>query len=336
MAYNNPFFYNRDSSVDPTYKYVDVSTYKPIYGSSISFRSRINSIDTVDNTIKIMPASANNLKIKYSLKFLLTDLETGNLLKSIEIAGGYRHLKFKDPSNLYIDFLGLVESYSINKTSNSLNEVSLDVNVYFKSPLLKWRTSCLLSGITNASSSFVSGRTYQLYDIVYNNIFNNGSQFATDTNLIDNFFIKKTSDASPMYDNNFFSHWSKNFIFDCKLPFSIENEFDVYKTEFKNSFNQNIKYKNNSNSLKKFNLRFENITTQQCRAMLFFLEKRCGYRRFIYDFPIFLKKNKVFICSEWDHTFKYDNCHDLNVLFMEDPQPNVKFFDSQNQTIYYI
>lgn len=336
MVYNNPFFYNRDSSVDPKYSYVDVSVYRPIYGSSVSFKSRLNSLDTIDNSIKIMPASANNLKIKYSLRFLLDDANTGNLLKSIEIAGGYRYLKFKDPSGLYIDFLGLVESYSINKNSNFLNEILLDVNVYFKSPLLKWRTSCLLNGIDKASSNFVNGKIYQLYDIVYSDYFNTTNQFTSSTNLIDNFFIKKSSEQLGTNYTNFFSHFSKNFIFDCKIPFSIQNEFDVYKTEFKNSFNQNIKYKNNSNSLKKFNLKFENITTQQCKAMLFFLEKRCGYRRFIYDFPIFLKKNKVFVCSEWDHSFKYENCHDIDVLFMEDPQPNVKFFDYQNQTIYYL
>ena len=95
MAYNNPYFYNRDFSVDPKYNYVyDLSIYKPIYGSSVSFESRLNYTQTVNNALKILPSSENNVSIKYNLRFFLNDLEAGNLLRTIEIAGGYKYLKF--------------------------------------------------------------------------------------------------------------------------------------------------------------------------------------------------------------------------------------------------
>ena len=46
-------------------------------------------------------------------------------------------------------------------------------------------------------------------------------------------------------------------------------------------------------SLKKLPLKFDNIDDIECRSILFFLEKKCGYRRFIYEYPIFLKENKT-------------------------------------------
>ena len=142
MAYNNPFFYNRDSSVGSKYSYIkDLSEFKPVYGSSVSFTSRVNYVQTVDNSLKVLPSSENSLSVKYSLKFLLSDNDAGNLLKSVEFGGGYRHLKFYDPSSLYVDLLGLAEDYSVNKMSPNLNEVNVEVSSYFKSPIFNWRTS---------------------------------------------------------------------------------------------------------------------------------------------------------------------------------------------------
>ena len=153
MAYSNPFSYNRDSSVDSKYNYVaDLVKFKPIYGSSVSFSSRLNYLQTVDNALKILPASENNLVVKYNLKFLLSDNDTGDLLKTIEIAGGYRYLKFIDPSNLYKDMTGLVEDYSVMKSSQDLNEVSIIVSSYFKSPIFNWKTSSFFN--VNESNNY--------------------------------------------------------------------------------------------------------------------------------------------------------------------------------------
>ena len=72
MAYNNPFLYNRDQSISNQYDYVeDLSIYKPVYSSSVNFSSRLNFLKTVDNSLKILPASENNLRIEFNLKFLL-------------------------------------------------------------------------------------------------------------------------------------------------------------------------------------------------------------------------------------------------------------------------
>ena len=319
MPYNNPFFYNRDSSVDFQYQYVDdLSRFRPIYGSSVSFSSRLNYLQTVDNALKILPASENNLVVKYNLKFLLTDKDTGDLLKTIETAGAYRYLKFSDPSQFYKDIIGLVEDYSINKNSQLLNEVNIIVNSYFKAPIFNWRTSSFFN--INSSYDYDSFKTYSKYDVVYKDI------AGTYKNKIDSFWFAK-QDIQPTNDGVFYEqYWSKKFIFEPKLPFELKNKLDFYQLDYKNSFIQNVKHKINSNSLKEYTIKFENISDKECLSILLYLEKKCGYRRFIYDFPYLLNKAKVFICKDWNHTFKYLDCNDIIATFVEDPNPDITDF----------
>jgi phage-related protein len=323
MAYNNPFWYSRDNSIDSKYNYVkDLTIYKPIYGSSVSFSSRLNFLQTTDNALKILPSSENNLTIKYNLKFLLDDSDSGNLLKTLELGGGYRYLKFLDPSGLYQDFIGLVEDYSINKNTNNLTEINIIISSYFKAPIFKWRTSSILSNITEENTTFSASKKYNKYDFIYieSNV----------KNKIDNFWFAKQDISAGLFNS---SLWTKNFIFESKLPFSFKNKFDIFQMDYKNSFIQNVKYKENSNSIKEYSFKLENLNTAECRSLLFFLEKKCGYKRFIYDFPVFFKSKKVFICTSWDHTFKYENCNDVNLTFIEDPSPNI-LIDTNNN--YYV
>lgn len=662
MAYNNPYYYNRSSSVKQSYSYVDLTKFSPIYGSSVDYVSRLNILPTSDNTLKILPASENNLSIKFKLIFLLSDADTGDLLKTIEKASGTDYLSFKDSSGVYKNMIGYVEDYSVDKNTNAnLNQVTIILSSYTSSPLFNWKSSSLLNAVVKtyvAQPTFLPSEIYSKYDIVYmsNNIIgsnaagydlikgfdanqpskdnviyyvNDQTQFLADiyfeskkanissfetfqpqassstyaskifllkslneviysytngtttflvqynyntkTNVqvgqfynyqsswfsfknaneifviktdekvsymsnatigsnriasyiqiykynfslqrldqfafiepilslpgrsttlpsshainsflnqnahnsvyeyslepinlssccfsnnvlyfaakmryksgnatlnfnviigfnvvtkiqtlhhiratneqyqigITNFsvdplnskiyltllnsdqifatsglvssatifniqntgfitigikdlyvkndviytvyekqtnrfpFINSTSllmrsnksktveffDKNPLNrfyiaknDVTSFSDLTKDFFFETKLSFSLKNKFDFKQLDSKNSFIQNVKYKENENTLKQFNLKYENISTKQCLAMLFFLEKKCGYRRFKYDFPIFLNTKKVFICTEWSHTFKYHDCHDLNLLFIEDPNPNI-------------
>jgi phage-related protein len=312
MAYNNPYFYNRDSSIDEKYKYVlDLSIYKPTYESSVNFKSRYNSIETVDNAIKILPSSENNLIATYNLRFFLDDEMSGNLLKTIEIAGGYKVIKFYDPSGLYKDFIGLAENYSINKNSSNLNEINIAVSAFFKSPLLNWKTSSFFN-VSDLDHS--ESKKYLKNQFVYNNI---GEGIFK--NKIDHFWFAK-EDNEGYFDVD---KWTRDFNYFPKFPFQVENKFDFHQLNYKNSFIQNIKHKDNSNTLKQYRMKFQSIDDNECLSILFFLEKKCGYRRFIYNFPIFFKSKKVFICPEWTHTFKYKNCHDIEVVFMEDPSPNI-------------
>lgn len=357
MAYSNNFYYDRDSSVDDKYSYVeDLSIYKPIYGSSVDFVSRLNFLETVDNALKILPASENNLTVRYNFIFLLTDVQLGNLLKTIEVAGGYRYLKFYDPSNIYKNIIGLVEDYSISKTSNNLSEFRITISSYIKSPIFNWSSSSFLNysdelfyfmeNDVNFSKSKILNKYYNLESFTYEKKYKKYESVYADPVFLKNFFKINVPSNSKM-DNFWFSrfdhskklkelkaeewqfYFTRNFIYEPKLPFNLQNKFDVYQMEYKNSFIQNIKHKNNSNSLKKYELKFENISDDVCKSILFFLEKKCGYKRFIYEFPIFLNKHKVFICIRWTHVFKYENCHEITAELIEDPNPNI-FLDDRN------
>ena len=409
MAYNNSFFYDRDNSVDDKYKYVyDLSIYKPIYGSSVNYLSRLNFLQTIDNSLKVLPASENNLNITFNLKFLLDDDSVGNLLKTIEVAQGTKYLKFSDPSNIYKEFVGYVEKYAVNKTSANLSEVNITLNNYGISPEFLWRTSAIIAPqdvsfyreIKRTAfvpiNSIYAGEDvwppyypgtsfdYKRHDVVYysnyeakkqnggNNIFiiginpnpNPNAQIGTfysepittantppkSKTKMDDFWFCYKDYPKISYNVNYNNthdyyrkvfaadinadYWTKNFYFQTKYPFVLENEIDIFKMDYKNSFIQNVKYKQNTNVLKQFSLRFENIEDDECRAMLLFLEKKCGYKRFIYEFPIFMKKNKVFICNNWNHVFKYKNCNDITLQLIEDPNPNV--FYTENNLPYLI
>jgi phage-related protein len=314
MAYN-PFIYNRDNSIDSKYSYVlDLSVYKPLYGSSVSYQANTKFMSTIDNSLKLYPSTENNITAKYNLKFLLKDQDVGNLLETIEVASGTKILNFKDPSGMYSDFAGLVEDYSLEKADQNYTKIDLVITSYFKSVLLNWSKSSFLNNISKSNNLFNQAKSYLKYETIYY------EDLSTSNNKVDNFWIAK---QDIIANTNFsLNNFTKSFIYDTKLPFSLKNNIDVHKFEYKNSLVKNINYKINSNSIKSLPLTFDNIDDNQCISMLFFLEKRAGYRKFIYEFPIYFNKNKIFICTSWTHTFKYKNCNTLTLNLIEDPVPN--------------
>lgn len=335
MAYKNPYLYNRDQSVKPEYDYIKEIYITPIYGSSVSYNSRINILQTYDNKLKILPSSANNLEIKFNFKFLLDDKNTGDLLKTIETAGGNRYLKFNIQNYFYKPVIGLIDSYSVSKTNNQSSTVDIVIACNIKAPEFNWRGSSLydlikmrsLTGFSYGENYSVS-KTYKKYDFIYYDVGDKNH----DTNNF--WFAKNDITTSGNFSTNLFS---REFIFETKIPFELKNNLDVYKFSAKNSFLQNIKSKDNSNSLKEQTLTFDNIDDHQCLSLLFFLEKKCGYKRFLYDFPIFLKKNKIFICSRWEHTMNYYNSNRLSLTLIEDPSYLVKkIYPNQTNSAFTI
>lgn len=309
----SPYVYTRDLSISSSYSYLyDLSAYRPIYGSSVSFSSRVNFLPCIDNSLKLQPNSENNLIAKFNLRFLLNDLMTGNLLKTIEIAGGTRYLKFSDPSSFYKSFTGIVLDYKINKESKNLNLVEIVVINNFSAPVFNWSQSCYLNNINKTTNLFNSSRAYSKHEIVY---YDNATYSLT--NKSDNFWFAKNNVAAGTQFST--SNFTKNFVHETKYPFQLNNSLDITSLEYKNSFTQYVKNKTNINTLKNFPVKFENITDIQCKSILFFLERKMGYRKFIYEFPLFFRKEKIFICLNWTHTFNYFNCHEISLELNEDP-----------------
>ena len=153
--------------------------------------------------------------------------------------------------------------------------------------------------------------SYKKYDIIY---------YPTNTNQLNNFYYctedhVSTGETSPTGSN---SKWTQEFFFEPDIGFQNEVSMASSKIEFKNSFPLRIKTKNNIAPLR-MAYKFSNIDDRQLRAMLHFLENKAGYRRFRHQVPSVYNRPKVFICSEWSHTWNYFNSHDLEVKLTEDP-----------------
>jgi phage-related protein len=175
------------------------------------------------------------------------------------------------------------------------------------------------------SLEYSSSRNYSKYDFVYFDP-KKYSEHDGEKNKIDNFWFAKEYISAANNQKFDTTKWTKIFNHDSKLPFNFQNKYDFYQMDYKNSFLQNIKYKENANVLKKFEFKIENISDVQCKSILFFLEKKCGYRRFIYKFPFALSGYKVFVCIDWNHVFKYYDCNDITATFVEDPSLSSNFF----------
>jgi phage-related protein len=222
--------------------------------------------------------------------------------------------------------IGLAEDYNINKISQKHSQIDVFLSSYVKAPMFNWKTSSYLN-LSNYNTTYSSSRSYKKYDFVYIDPSTVSLAKNYTNNKINNFWFAKTDipENTPFSTNN----WTRDFFYETKLPFQLQNKLDYEQLEYKNSFIQNLKNKENSNSLKEFSVKFENIDDLECKSILFFLEKKCGYRRFIYQYPIFFNKNKVFVCVKWSHVFKYKNCNSIEATFVEDPNPNI-FIDQNN------
>lgn len=153
--------------------------------------------------------------------------------------------------------------------------------------------------------------SYKKYDIVY---------YPTSSNNLNNFYYctedhVSSSSTAPLGID---SKWTQEFFFEPDIGFQNEVQINSQKLEFKNSYVLRMKTKNNIAPLV-LNYKFSNISDRQLRAMLHFLENKAGYRRFRHQVPSVYNRPKVFICSEWSHTWNYFNSHDLEVKLTEDP-----------------
>lgn len=171
-----------------------------------------------------------------------------------------------------------------------------------------WQTS--LVDWSGSSRTWDYG-SYKKYDIIY---------YPTSTNKLNNFYYCMEDHVSssltlPLAVN---SKWTQEFFFEPDIGFQNEVSIASSKLEFKNSFPLRIKTKNNIAPLR-MAYKFSNIDDRQLRAMLHFLENKGGYRRFRHQVPSVYNRPKVFICSEWSHTWNYYNSHDLEVKLTEDP-----------------
>jgi phage-related protein len=299
-------FYNRDQNISG----IDIPSslyYKPQYGSKVTFSSKVHMYETDDGNYNIIPMSINSLTAKFDLKFSLDELNTQKLVSFIESKNGANSFILNDPSNIYRPLEGFSSEYSINHINKNHYETMVGFDVYESPDILNWSGMSFLNyNLKNYSTSGI----YKKYDVVY---------FPKNSNKLNNFFYC-TGDhtSSPQTSpTGLSSQWTQSFFFKPDIGVQNSVQFDLGKIEFKNSFMQNVKTKNNIARIN-INYKFNNISNQHAKSILHYLENKCGYRRFLVNIDSVYNRSKVYMCPSWTHTWNFYNSNDIEIQLVED------------------
>ena len=139
-------------------------------------------------------------------------------------------------------------------------------------------------------------------------------------NKLENFYYCSgdhiaTSNNSPTGAN---SMWSQKFFFEPDIGVQNDVTIKADVLNYKNSFTQHLKTNDNIATFD-MGYTYTNITDQQLRCMLHFLERKAGYRRFEHQIPSVYNRPKVYYSPKWSHDWNYFNSNTLSVELIEDP-----------------
>ena len=303
-------FYNRDinvSGVTVPSELADLSL-SPVYGSQVSFTADNHSYVTDDFYYNLIPMSLNSLTAEFNVRYDVNETNAQKLVAFFENQSGDNQFEFIPDTRVYHTVSGVCNNYAVNFINNQHFEVAASVSINRAPTLLNW------SGGSFSNLPFQDwgqGVNYLKYDVVYTGI--NG-------NKLDNFYYcsgdhTSTETNSPTGSD---SIWSQKFFFEPDIGTQNDVTIKADIINFNNSFKERLKTNNN---IATFNMSYtyKNITDDQLKCMLHFLERKGGYRRFEHQIPSLYDRPKVYYCPEWSHTWVYYNSNDLTVELIEDP-----------------
>jgi phage-related protein len=304
-------FYDRSNNINLSVgDQIASLTYNPVYGSKVSFSSRANKYDTKNGYFNMIPLSVNSLDAKFELRFDLDESGSQKLVNFIENKNGVTLFPFTDASFFYKKVSGVCDNYSINHTNNNHYEVGISFEVNQAPTLLNW------SGMTfiNTGLQFwQTAKSYKKYDIVYTGI---------NANKLNNYYYCTADHSSSSISSDgptgISTKWTQSFFFEPDIGMQNDVALKVDKLEFKNSFVQRMSTRKHL-ATTDFNYKFTNISTRQAKSIMHFLENKAGFRRFLHDPPSVYNQKKVFFSPTWNHTWKYFDSHDIEVMLIEDP-----------------
>ena len=311
---SDSLFYNRDRNITGVVGPPALSglSLTPSYGSTVTFQSRHGQYTTDDFYYNLIPFSVNSLTAKYSVNYQLNETNATKLINFFEAQSGYKQFEFNaDNSGIYQNISGFCDEYDVSFNNNQNIGVNAVITVDGAPTLLNWSgqnfTNLPFQG-WNPSSS------YKKYDVVFSGI---------NTNNLDNFYYATEDHTSSAANcpTGASSSWSRDFFFtpDVQQSFQVGIKSDILN--FKNSFVQRLYGNAQTRNIAKFDISytFKDISDNQAKCMLHFLENKAGYRRFRHDIPSIYDRPKVYYCPTWTHTWKYANANDIQVQFVEDP-----------------
>ena len=311
-------FYNRDQNISGITVPSELSgmNFTPVYGSKVDFSANNYKYNTDDFYYNLVPLSLNSLTATFSVRYDVNESGARDLATFFESKSGFKPLEFTpDNSVIYQTVSGFCDNYAINFINNQHFEVAANVNVDGAPTLLNW-----VSG-NFADVPFlgwISGASYSKYDVVYYP-FNAG--LTANKNKLDNFYYCSGDHDSSSPTNSptgTASLWSQKFFFEPDI--GVQNNVDIKADvlNYKNSFTQRLKINNNIATFD-MSYTYTNITDNQLKGMLHFLERKGGYRRFEHQIPSVYNRPKVYYCPSWSHTWNYFNSNTLTVNLIEDP-----------------
>lgn len=310
-------FYNRDRNISGVTTLTSFD-FSPNYGSSIQFSCKNNRVDYVSNTYGLMPSTINNIQAKCSFSFTANANDAQKMIDFFESQSGTGAFAINDNSSVYHSLTGFANSFSINMAQNNLYNVSLDFSVERNSVMLNW------SGMGFVDYPLVqwqAGQTYPKYQVIY---------FPKYVDKFQNYFYStgshsSTANNSPTGAN---SMWTQGLFYDDDIGLTVDTTPSITLNEFKNSFSQRIKEQENIHSFKQLRLGYKNIDDAQLKSMLHFLEAHLGYRKFQFNCPKIYNRPKIYYCESWQHTWNYENSHNLEIVLVEDPLGILKTYET--------
>ncbi len=306
-------FYDRTRNISGISAPAELSglALTPVYGSQVSFSSKINSYQTDDHYYNLIPMSVNSLSADFQLRYDVSEVNARGLANFFESKSGYKTFEFTpDNSGIYKTVSGYCNNYAINFVNNQHFEVAASIAIDDAPTLLNWSGN----SFTNLSfRDYNYSIAYKKYDVVYTGI---------NQNKLDNFYYC-TGDHSSTHSNSptgASSMWTREFFFKPDIGTQNDVQIKVDAPEYKNSFTKRILPKGETN-IATFGMEYtySNITDKQSKAMLKFLENKGGYRRFEHQIPSVYNQPKVYYCPQWTHTWNYYNSNTIKVTFVEDP-----------------
>jgi phage-related protein len=301
-------FYNRDRNISGLTTLTSFD-FSPNYGSSIQFNCKNNRVNYTSNTYALMPSTLNNIQAKCSFGFTMNQTDAQKAIDFFESQSGTGAFAINDDSSIYHSLTGFADSFGITMVQNNLYNVALEFSVERNSTMLNW------SGMGFVDYSFTAwtgSQNYLKYQVAY---------FPKYEDKFKNYFYC-TGDHSSSANNSptgVNSMWTQELFYDTEIGLSVETVPSITKTEFRNSFIQRVKEQENIHSFQQVRLSYKNISTFQLKSMLHFLESHLGYRKFQFNCPKIYNRPKIYYCESWQHTWNYEDSHNLEIVLIEDP-----------------
>ena len=310
-------FYDRTRNISGVDGFDDINEIScPSQGSFVEFGSRDLSIETDNNYLNIVPIGINNLTASFNMSYEVSEESAQKVVNFLESKEGVESVDFDTDPTIYRKINGYCTNYSLNQTDadNYLVQAIFDVteaaNHFF------WTGLNFLDPEPRSSSYKPNRWKYKKDDVVYDQ----REEGLYKDRMNSFYYCTKDHDSSDdtvdyLRDSEYFT---QDFFWAPDVGQSNSVEIDVSRFGDAHGVPVRRKIKDNIATFP-LEYQFKNITTEQLKSMLHFLESKGGYKRFKHKIAGVYNRPKLFICRKWRHTWNTFDSHTLQVTLEEDP-----------------